>query len=397
MKRIAKVSEQTGKRIDDLTKRIEEAGRKGKRTLSDGEKHANKMSKSLDKVVTKWLSIGGAITLVSRLIRRAFARIDELVGLNRMAQSAGVLDKKIYSLGRHLKELYGGDASSVAGAYTSVGDIIGAARSGRGISQDVVEAASRYGIALNGGMLTEDQLMTNIARAMQVQRKKGNMYGVRDIASAFGIDEAMMLHLSEKGANWDRGLPAANIEEAKQAALKAKQLQEKLDNMINQLIDTFLPALVSGLQVLTNIVQDIAENVRSIVNFKYKPAQKAKPDFEKAKEFYKSTGMSEDEADAAANRFVSNMDTRLKIVPYAQRARELSEVADKNIGGVAKSFGFVGAMLNRGIEKYMTDRAVQAELDGKITLVLENNTGNKASVSSADFGTASIGFQTIGE
>lgn len=254
LKQMGVSTEQVGKKIDQTGKEAESTGKKQDKTLDSGVKKADKMTNALDRVMRKWLSIGGAITLVSMVIRKALSRVDELTGLNRMAQSAGVAQSKIYSLGKELKKLYGADASSAASAYTSLGDILGGARSGRGISSDVVTAASRYGIALNGGMLTEDQLMTNIAVAMKAQRNKGNMYGVRDIANAFGIDEAMMLHLSNKGKDWDRGLPAANLKEAQDSAKKARELQDKLDTLAKELIDNVLPLVVKGMQAIVDVV-----------------------------------------------------------------------------------------------------------------------------------------------
>lgn len=236
MKKFQKTTEETNKKIDTIMGRIDSAGKKGKNAFREGANQANTLAKSLDKVAKKWLSIGGAITIVSRVIRKTFAKIDEYFGIKRMASTAGIAEQRIGGLGLKLKELGLGDASSAAGAYTSLGDILGAARSGRGISQDVVTAAARYGIALNGGMLTEDQLMTNIARAMKVQMNKGNMYAVRDIASAFGIDEGMMLHLAQQGANWDRNLPKYQMEEARSAAEKAKKFQANMDRFADWMV-----------------------------------------------------------------------------------------------------------------------------------------------------------------
>lgn len=249
---------QNSKKMEESGKTAEDAGRKTQKTFTDADRGAQKLTKSLNGVVKKWVSIGAAVQLVSMVMRRAFAKIDEITGLKNMANSAGVAAERIESLGKKLRA-YGGDASSAASTYSSIGDIIGAARSGRGISQDIVTAASRYGIALNGGMLTEDQLITNVARAMQAQRKKGNMYGVRDIASAFGIDEAMMLHLSEAGANWDRNLPAAKLAEKEEEAKKAKDLQNKLSDMIDELMIKTIPLINDAMQVIVDAFGKIAK------------------------------------------------------------------------------------------------------------------------------------------
>ena len=261
MSKLRNYIDKIGNQITNVSKKTQSAGKKSEEVFTKGKQKADKMSNSLDRLAKKWLTVGGAITLVSNIIRRAFARVDELTGLNRMAQSAGVASSKIYSLGKALKK-YGADSSSAAQAYTSLNDILGGARAGKGINEDVVGASARYGIALNGGMLTEDQLMTNIAKAMQAQRNKGNMYGVRDIANAFGIDEAMMLHLSEKGANWDRGLPAANLKQAQEEAQKTQQLRDRLNELVNQLLIKSLPLINDAMQAILDLVNWLSRKFR---------------------------------------------------------------------------------------------------------------------------------------
>lgn len=304
LKKMGVTAEQTSKKMDKVGKEAETTGDKQKNTLNGGIKKADELSKSLDRLVKKWLSIGGAVTIVARIIRKAFAKIDEITGLRAMATTAGIAAERIESLGKKLRE-YGGDTSSAASAYTSIGDVLGAARMGRGISEDIVAASARYGIALNGGMLSEDQLITNIARAMQAQRKRGNMYGVRDIASAFGIDEAMMLHLSQAGANWDRGLPAANLAAKQAEAQKAKELQIKIDNLVDELISKVLPLLPPALQGIIDVVNWLKEHfsIGKGLNPGYVPVDKNwKPNYNQVYEANKSIGMSDEEAKDAAKR-----------------------------------------------------------------------------------------------
>lgn len=319
IKKLGQSIAENRKKVEESGNTAEETGRKTEKTLTDADKWAQRLSKSLDKVVKKWLSIGGAIQLVSMTARRAFAKIDEITGLHNMADSAGAAANRIESLGRALRK-YGGDASSAASTYTSIGDIIGAARSGRGISQDVVTAASRYGIALNGGMLTEDQLITNVARAMQAQRKKGNMYGVRDIASAFGIDEAMMLHLSEKGANWDRNLPASILAEKEKEAQEAKDLQAKLSKMADELLTKTLPAVNKAMELIIK-AKNKATWVKRVHDdaVKFNKFKKESKKFEKSvanettdeklskvMAFHKSVGATDTEARRRAVRHLYN-------------------------------------------------------------------------------------------
>lgn len=302
MKKLRDYIDRIGTQMTNVNKKTADTGKKQDEVFTKGTQKANKMSNSLDRLAKKWLSIGGAIALVSVIVRKAFSKIDELTGLNRMAQSAGVASSKIYSLGRALKR-YGGDAASAASTYSSLNDILGGARAGKGISEDVVAASARYGIALNGGMLSEDQLMTNIARAMKAQRSKGNMYGVRDIANAFGIDEAMMLHLSEKGANWDRGLPAANLKQAQEEAQKAQVLRDRLNELANQLLIKTLPLINDAMQAILDVtnwlkkkfnITPVSKAVSNITGVK--ATKDFKPDFNTLYKVNKEIGMSDEDA-----------------------------------------------------------------------------------------------------
>lgn len=314
MKKLRDYIDRIGTQMTNVGKTAQNTGKKQDEVFTKGTQKANKMSNSLDRLAKKWLSIAGAITLVSMVVRKAFARIDELTGLNRMAQSAGVASSKIYGLGKALKK-YGADSSSAASAYTSLSDILGGARAGKGIGEDVVAASARYGIALNGGMLSEDQLMTNIAKAMQAQRKKGNMYAVRDIANAFGIDEAMMLHLSEKGAGWDRGLPAANLKEAQTQAQKAQQLRDRLSELVNQLIDTTLPLINDAMQAILDVINWLKNkfDIGKVSYNDYKTAQfnaknlTPQERFNALKQGFINGGMSDKEASESAVRSAARL------------------------------------------------------------------------------------------
>ena len=124
MSKLRNYIDKIGNQITNVSKKTQSAGKKSEEVFTKGKQKADKMSNSLDRLAKKWLTVGGAITLVSNIIRRAFARVDELTGLNRMAQSAGVASSKIYSLGKALKK-YGADSSSAAQAYTSLNDILG--------------------------------------------------------------------------------------------------------------------------------------------------------------------------------------------------------------------------------------------------------------------------------
>ena len=408
LKQMGVSAQQTGKKIDQSGKEAEQAGKKQDQALESGIKKSNELSKALDKTVKKWLSIGGAVTLVATIIRKAFNKVDEITGLKAMANTAGIAASRIESLGKKLRE-YGGDASSAASAYTSVGDILGAARSGRGISQDIVTASSRYGIALNGGMLSEEQMITNIAKAMQIQRKRGNMYGVRDIASAFGIDEPMMLHLSQAGANWDRGLPAANLATKQAEAQKLKELQTKLDNMIDKLLAEVIPLLIPALQGIIDVVawlkskyqiKDTNKDYSITVNGKTTTAH-AMDDgtyLIGGKQYY-ANSIAEALTKAQTGSTISGINslsdnTRLGI------AREYADLYNKDLN----AYGGANFALNRINDILTGVNGTHANLvnsGGKLQIVIEDKAGvlrnTRITGKSNEYGNYSIDVATMGK
>ncbi len=358
LKKLQKTTEGVDKKIDELGEKVNKSSKKGKNAFKESENNANSLSKSLDKVMKKWLSIGGAVTLVSVLMRRTFSKIDEYIGINRMANSAGIAAERIGSLGKKLKELYGGDASSAAAAYTSLSDILGAARHGRGISEDVVMAASRYGIALNGGMLSEDQLMTNIAKAMQAQRNRGNMFGVREIASAFGIDEALMLHLATRGANWDRNLPKYHMEEAKSAAEQARRIQTRLDQFLEWMIANGLNVIEKLGMWLDGVLKDQEPtNYSMTVNGKTTTAEKVSPGVymvngEKIEAKTPGEAISKAlQSKPSIDPSVSDSIIRANLI--AAKTRQFEELVNYYGSNVASSSGTLNALygLNRALSK----------------------------------------------
>lgn len=243
--------------IDSKLGRLADSAEKSQgdtqRVIENNIKSIDRMGKVLDKTILKWFSLGKAIQIIGSLVRKAFQKADEFIGLKAISESAGVATTKIERLGKALKESYGGGFSDAASAFSGLADILYGARTGKGISDAVAIASSRYGISLNAGNMSEEQLMTNIAVAMKNANATYGMAAVREIADAFGIDQAMMLHLTEKGAAWDRNLPASSLAQMQADAEKAKQLQTKLDSMIDQLVAEIFPAVVKGMEVLVQI------------------------------------------------------------------------------------------------------------------------------------------------
>lgn len=225
-----------------------------------------KMQKALDKTIVKWTKVGIVVGLVSSMIRKAFTKADEYIGLKAISQSADVATTKIERLGKALKESYGGSFGDAAAAYTSLSDILFGARTGKGISDQVAIASSRYGIALNAGNMSEEQLMTNIAVAMKNANATYGMAAVREIADAFGIDQAMMLHLTERGANWDRNLPESSLAQMKAEAEQAKVLQQRWDTITDKLINVVFPKLIPLIDMLITWVSRVLDPVGSNKN-----------------------------------------------------------------------------------------------------------------------------------
>lgn len=249
--------------VKDLAK-IRKACDEMNERLANMDRRAKRASKSIDGVQKSFrkatVSIGKfalAYFTLSKMISTVFSKAAESIQIDMMADSAGVAAEKIGKLGKALR-VYGGDAKTAGSAYMNLTNIIGGATHGRGLSEDITRVNAMYGIGFNYGNISQDQLMTNIAVAMQKLRNKGDQWGINQIASAYGIDTSMANFLSEQGANWSS---TANKEKwEKLSRSETRQLieaEEALKEEYAKLTSNFLPDLVKGLEKLNQFLDDI--------------------------------------------------------------------------------------------------------------------------------------------
>lgn len=246
--KMRKATEQINKNIEKLSK-----------SAGNASKNVNKLDNSFGKAARSALKFALAYFTVTKIMNSAFAKANEAIQLNAMAISAGVATEKIGKLGKALKQ-YGGDARSAGAAYASLTNIIGGAQHGMGISEDVARVNAMFGIGFNYGNISQDALMTQIAKAMHRLKKNNDVWGIQQIASAYGLSDDMAAFLSEHGANWKSKVNAEkwkkmNLSEA-QRALKA---QEDLDEQLKDLSMKLIPLITR----LTNAVEKILEYIEN--------------------------------------------------------------------------------------------------------------------------------------
>ncbi len=254
--------------VKDLAK-IRKATDEMNKRLADMGKRANTASKGINKVQGSFrkatVAIGKfalAYFALSKMISTVFSKAAESIQIDMMADSAGVAADKIGKLGKALR-VYGGDAKTAGSAYMNLTNIIGGATHGRGLSEDITRVNAMYGIGFNYGNISQDQLMTNIAVAMQKLRNKGDQWGINQIASAYGIDASMANFLSEQGANWSNKANREKWEklsksETRQLIEAEEALKTAYENAMNNLAPT-LTSVLNALGILTPAVESIAK------------------------------------------------------------------------------------------------------------------------------------------
>lgn len=235
------------KGIEQINKNMQQMT-KSANTASRG---INTVNTSLSKATRSVLKFAAAYFTLSKITSTIFSKSNEAIQLRLIATTAGVAADKIGRLGKALK-LYGGDAKAAGSAYASLTNIIGGATHGQGVSEDVARVNAMYGIGMNYGNISQDELMTEIAIAMKSLSQRGDQWGINQIASAYSLDASMASFLSKYGANWKNQADAQKYflpkeSETQQLIKKEEELKQKLEELIfkvepviNKLLDAIL-------------------------------------------------------------------------------------------------------------------------------------------------------------
>lgn len=244
--------------IDTVNKNLEKLNKtvgKGNKNFNKQTKEVNKLNQSFAKAARGALKFALAYVTVQKIFNTAMKNANESLQLHLMADMAGVAAEKVNKLGRALLR-YSGDAKSAGSAYRSLSDIIGGATHGMGISEDVSRVNAMYGIGINYGNISEDELMTNIAVAMNRLKNNGDTWGIRQIASAYGLDDAMADFLATEGANWaaKRDTYEAPLTE-REAAVKQVESLKKLEDQIDKLVNKIMPHISHVIDLIAGALE----------------------------------------------------------------------------------------------------------------------------------------------
>lgn len=241
---------QMRKGIETVNKNIEKLQKTSQKT----SKNLNNVSTSFGKATRSALKFAAAYFTLSKIITTVFSKANEALQLNQIAVSAGVATDKIGKLGKALR-IYGGDAKSAGSAYASLTNIIGGATHGMGISEDVARVNAMYGIGFNYGNISQDTLMTEIAKSMHRLYKQNDTWAINQIASAYGLSGDVAAFLAQHGAGWQSKVSAQKWKQMNMTdAQKLVHQQEELATQMDNLLMGLTPAVVQGVETLNKIL-----------------------------------------------------------------------------------------------------------------------------------------------
>lgn len=243
------------KGIEEMNKNLEKMQNNAKKASSN----MNNLNNSMGKTIRTIGKFALAYFALSKIMSATFKKANETIQIDLIAQSAGVAAEKIGKLGKALR-IYGGDARSAGSAYSSLTDIIGGATHGMGISEDVARVNAMYGIGFNYGNISQDALMTEIARTMHRLRGQNDQWAINQIAKAYGIDAPMANFLAEQGVNWSSEANKYKFERvSKSETQRLIESQDNLDAELAKLGNRLVPVLTKLVNVAENLLAWLEE------------------------------------------------------------------------------------------------------------------------------------------
>ena len=336
------------KGINDINKKLDQLKRtvdKTKKPLDNQKKQINSLEKSFAKAARSALKFALAYMSIQKIFNTAMKNANESLQLHLMADMAGVAADKVNKLGRALLR-YSGDAKSAGSAYRSLSDIIGGATHGMGISEDISRINAMYGIGINYGNISEDELMTNIAIAMNRLKQNGDTWGIRQIASAYGLDESMADFLATEGKNWSvkRDTYEVPLTE-RQAAIESLEKQKEIEDSFNKLINLLLPAIQHTLDFIATGIEHI-------------------PGFDGKYEEYKNARkqMLQNLNEKASQKITNLQKSGFSVFQDPERFNKILEKVPNKWGILdPESYGNRKAIISAGEETYKTRDVLDAE------------------------------------
>lgn len=248
--------------LDDIDKKLD--------GIEDGFTSAthgtNEFLAGLGLLLAKLGIFGGVLATVAAGIKNAFDIGERTLDLNNMAAAAGVASEEIETLGIALQR-YGGDTNVAGATYKKIRDLLTEYGQGK-ISENQREVMARYGFNIQPGM-TPDEVLFTLQEAMYRRVQAGDIGGRNQIASAFGIDQSVMLFLSQSIQDVIAELKNAEDklvlsgEANKQNALALQEAKEELKKSWDKVSQELIPVITDVL----NMLGPILEALRPIAAF----------------------------------------------------------------------------------------------------------------------------------
>lgn len=174
--------------LSDIGEKVDKVGK----SFSDSTSKSDSFLGSLGKIAGKLAGIAGAIGLVSEGISTALDVKDKTLDLQRLSAETGVAAQNIEALGISLRYGFGGDVANAGNFYRNLVEMRTKWQRGQ-VDKGQIEEMARAGFTIDpkAGL---GEWIGSLADALSKQTDVGQR---NLLAKAFGLDDSMMLFLSE--------------------------------------------------------------------------------------------------------------------------------------------------------------------------------------------------------
>lgn len=260
--------------LSDIGEKIDKVGK----SFSDSTSKSDNFLSSLGKIAGKLVGIGSAIALVGKGVSTALDVKDKTLDLQRLSAETGVAAQNIEALGISLRYGFGGDIANAGGFYRNLVEMRAKWQRGQ-VDKGQIEEMARAGFTIDpkAGL---GEWMGSLADALS----KADVGQRNLLAKAFGLDDSMMLFLSEgrqfvQTALEEHGAQAFMYkpENAKSAAdlnnaiqdfkLEWQKIWVKIQPLLTKIITLVDEFLLPVLNTVVDLVMKLVKPLEEFVNW----------------------------------------------------------------------------------------------------------------------------------
>ncbi len=259
--------------LDELLIKIKAETTQAEQSLERTEKKADKTSQSFSALAAKALGAFASIAGASQAISGAFARAADIESLDRTSQALGVGITELDAFGKAAERM-GGDAQGARDSLTDMAESIGEAL--QDIESGRAKTFAALGISLRGvNGQAKDAItgMLDLADAVQGLSREEAIFRIKEL----GITDNRTVEMVLKGRKELERMIRVQKENGavtQEQAERARKFNESLNTLrmgirdgANALFDAMIPALRTGIEWLTKMVDWANDNKHLIVGF----------------------------------------------------------------------------------------------------------------------------------